>query len=96
MLPARSGLQQEVLNLYRRALRMAQRKPQSTRAKFDLLVRYTFRQRASSVSARDVSAIEHLMRTGKRKIEMYEDPSVKDCWVSEEMQEWSKSQKRRP
>ncbi|KAJ3722073.1 hypothetical protein DFJ43DRAFT_678623 [Lentinula guzmanii] len=87
----RSGLQKDVLSLYRRALRMVKTKPPSTQDKFTLYVRYTFRTSASSVSPRDVSAIEHLMRKGKRQLETYENPSIKDCWVSEEMQNWEKN-----
>ncbi|KAK0464314.1 uncharacterized protein EV420DRAFT_1036615 [Desarmillaria tabescens] len=85
----RSGFQREVLSLYRRALRMVQTKPPSTRAKFLLFVRYNFHQNATNVSPRQVSVIEHLMRQGRKQIEMYEDPSVKDCWVSKEMREWN-------
>ncbi|EEB94020.1 hypothetical protein MPER_07245, partial [Moniliophthora perniciosa FA553] len=64
----RSGLQKEVLALYRRP-------------KFSLFVRYTFRTNASNISPRDVGTIEHLLRKGKRQLEMYEAPSVKDCWA---------------
>ncbi|THU87046.1 hypothetical protein K435DRAFT_356690 [Dendrothele bispora CBS 962.96] len=62
----KSGLQKEVLNLYRRALRMVKTKPASKQHKFSLFVRYTFRTNASSVSPRNVSTIEHLLRKGKR------------------------------
>ncbi|PBK75048.1 related to Found in Mitochondrial Proteome [Armillaria ostoyae] len=86
----RSGFQREVLSLYRRALRMVQTKPPSTRAKFLLFVRYNFHQNAANISPRQVGVIEHLMRQGRKQIEMYEDPSVKDCWVSKEMKEWNK------
>jgi len=91
----KSGLQKDVLNLYRRALRMVRSKPDSARSKFDLMVKYTFRTQASSVSSRQVSAIEHLLRRGSRQIEMYEDPAVKDCWVSQEMKDWSKAHSSR-
>ncbi|KAJ3830759.1 hypothetical protein F5880DRAFT_1706463 [Lentinula raphanica] len=87
----RSGLQKDVLSLYRRALRIVKTKPPSTQAKFSLYIRYTFRTNASSVSPRDVSTIEHLMRKGKRQLDMYEHPSVRDCWVSEEMRDWEKN-----
>ncbi|KAJ7863114.1 hypothetical protein B0H14DRAFT_3862984 [Mycena olivaceomarginata] len=60
----RSGLQKEILNLYRRALRIPRTKPTQTRAKWDLLIRYSFRNNAASVSPRDVSAIDHLLRVG--------------------------------
>ncbi|KAG6831941.1 hypothetical protein H0H92_006542 [Tricholoma furcatifolium] len=89
----RSGLQKEVLALYRRALRMVRTKPDNTRPKFLLFVRYTFHTNASSVSSRNVSAVEHLLRKGTRQLEMYENPTVKDCWVSNEMLEWEKAWK---
>ncbi|KAK7469240.1 hypothetical protein VKT23_003727 [Stygiomarasmius scandens] len=91
----KSGLQKDVLNLYRRALRMVKTKPVSSQHKFSLFVRYTFRTNASSVSPRNVSAIEHLLRKGKKQLELYEEPSVKDCWVSEEMKRWDESSKMR-
>ncbi|KAG2001816.1 hypothetical protein CC2G_013015 [Coprinopsis cinerea AmutBmut pab1-1] len=92
----RSGLQKEVLNLYRRALRMARSKPPSSRPKFLLYVQYNFHINATSISPRNVSAVEHLIRKGTRQIEMYEDPSVKDCWVSKEMLEWKESRRMPP
>ncbi|KAF9452886.1 hypothetical protein P691DRAFT_793671 [Macrolepiota fuliginosa MF-IS2] len=84
----RSGLQRDVLALYRRALRMVKTKPQSTQHKFLLFVRYTFHQNATSILPRDVSAIEHLLRKGTRQLEIYEDPGVKDCFVSRDMLDW--------
>jgi len=91
----RSGLQKDVLSLYRRALRMVSTKPPSVRPKFLLFVRYSFRMQASAVSPRDVAAIEHMLRRGKRQIEMYEDSKVRDCWVSSEMLRWAEEQKGR-
>ncbi|KAJ3522472.1 hypothetical protein NM688_g8869 [Phlebia brevispora] len=90
-----SGLQKDVFALYRRALRMAHTKPASTQDKFRLFVRYTFRTQASSVSPRDVAAIEHLLRKGRRQLETYEDDKVRDCWVSTEMREWEAREGRR-
>ena len=72
---------------------MVNSKPPSTRPKFLLLVRYTFRTNASSISPRDVSAIEHLMRKGTRQLETYENHGVKDCWMSEEMLGWDEMRK---
>ncbi|KAF9267429.1 hypothetical protein L218DRAFT_894713 [Marasmius fiardii PR-910] len=89
----KSGLQKEVFSLYRRALRMVRRKPSTSRPKFSLFVRYTFRKSATTISSRDVSAIEHLLRKGRRQLESFESPSVKDCWVSEEMKTWDRGQK---
>ncbi|KAH9989705.1 hypothetical protein BJV74DRAFT_878144 [Russula compacta] len=83
-----SGLQKEILALYRRALRMVRTKPPSSREHFRLFVRYNFKTQAAAVSPRNVGVIEHLMRRGKRQLEMYENPAVKDCWVSQEMRNW--------
>ncbi|KAJ3509998.1 hypothetical protein NLJ89_g4919 [Agrocybe chaxingu] len=90
MPPIKSGLQKDVLKLYRRALRMVRSKPAPVRAKFQLFVRYTFHDNATKVSPRNVSFIEHLLRKGTRQVEAYEDPGVKDCWVSEDMMAWDK------
>ncbi|KAI0781989.1 hypothetical protein C8Q75DRAFT_796005 [Abortiporus biennis] len=89
-----SGLQKDVFALYRRALRMARTKPPQTQSKFRLFVRYNFKTQASAMSPRDVSAIEHLLRKGKRQVEMYEDPAVRDCWVSQAMQEWDANDRK--
>lgn len=114
-----SGLQKDVLNLYKRyvlfflnapswcgfvllnsawssALRIARSKPTETQAKFDILIRYTFRTQASSVGPRQISAIEHLLRKGKRQMEIYEAPLVKDCYISQEMKEWNRAFRRTP
>ncbi|KAF5340681.1 hypothetical protein D9611_007477 [Ephemerocybe angulata] len=85
---AKSGLQKEVLALYRRALRMVKTKPPPAQPKFRLFVQYTFHTNAKSLSPRNVSAIEHLIRKGTRQIELYEDPAVTDCWVSQTMRTW--------
>ncbi|KAI9058361.1 hypothetical protein FKP32DRAFT_1606788 [Trametes sanguinea] len=95
MAPKHSGLQREVLALYRRALRMVNTKPPAAQSKFRLFVRYSFKTQATSVSPRNISTIEHLLRRGRRQIEMYEDPSVRDCWVSSEMEDWGKRNKAR-
>ncbi|KAF9533113.1 hypothetical protein CPB83DRAFT_845845 [Crepidotus variabilis] len=89
----KSGLQKQVLSLYRRALRMTGTKPQATRPKFLLFFRYTFRTNAKQISPRNVSFIEHLIRKGTRQIESFEDSAVKDCWVSEEMVRWNEEWK---
>ena len=113
MAHALSGLQKEVLALYRRyvplvarrltptltaatrrALRMVLTKPPATQDKFRLFVRYNFRTQASMASARDVAAIEHLIRKGRRQLETYEDAGVRDCWVSKEMRDWEKREAR--
>lgn len=69
-------------------------KPVEAQPKFSLFVRYTFHKNATEVSPRNISFIEHLLRKGTRQIELYEDPGVKDCFVSQEMVEWDRARRR--
>ncbi|KIJ64452.1 hypothetical protein HYDPIDRAFT_89972 [Hydnomerulius pinastri MD-312] len=100
----KSGLQREVLALYRRqvlmplirphsALRMARSKPPHTQSKFSLFVRYTFHTQAASVGPRQVAAIEHLLRRGRRQIEMYESRSITDIQISQAMTDWEQARR---
>ncbi|KLO04765.1 hypothetical protein SCHPADRAFT_840230 [Schizopora paradoxa] len=84
----KSGLQREVLALYRRALRIASKKPAVSQDKFRTFFRYNFHVNAQSISPRNINAIEHLLRKGRRQLEQLEDPAVTDCWVGNEMKEW--------
>ncbi|OLN88503.1 Succinate dehydrogenase assembly factor 1, mitochondrial [Colletotrichum chlorophyti] len=59
-----SGLQKEVLGLYRQCLREIRKKPE--------FGRYL------SVDKRDFSVVEHLLRKGRRQLETYSSPSIKD------------------
>ncbi|KZV70213.1 hypothetical protein PENSPDRAFT_685721 [Peniophora sp. CONT] len=85
-----SGLQREVLALYRKALRMTRAKPPATRPKFELFVRHAFRTSAASVSPRELTTIEYLIRRGGRQLEMFESPDVRDVTLSAEMQAWAR------
>jgi succinate dehydrogenase assembly factor 1 len=108
---SRSGLQREVLSLYRRLVPVppqleskvsgppghfvwSMQNPKMSNQKFRLFVRYTFHMNAANISPRNISFIEHLLRKGRRQIESYEDPAVRDCWVSEEMVAWNATWKR--
>ncbi|KAG8966139.1 hypothetical protein FRC03_012464 [Tulasnella sp. 419] len=92
---AHSGLQREVLHLYRRSLRNAYSKPPATRDKFVLYVHYNFRHpsKGGGVSKRDVSTIEYLIRSWHKTLEMWETGALRDCWVTKDMWEWGQSQK---
>ena len=68
---------------------MADAKPPAVQGKFRLFVRYTFKTQAVAVSPRDIAPIEHMLRRGRRQLEMYEDPKVRDCFVSTEMLHWA-------
>jgi succinate dehydrogenase assembly factor 1 len=42
------------------------------------------------VSAREYAVIEHLVRKGKRDIELWENPGVKDVVTSKQMTNWER------
>lgn len=108
-----SGLQKEVLSLYRQCLRESRKKPQvgqpcrqflpfctltwllkTSRPHFVNFIRYVMRQvlrtrrlltqhrtefsRNLAVEKRDFAAIEFLLRKGKRQLDAYSAPGIKD------------------
>ncbi|KND04054.1 uncharacterized protein SPPG_01499 [Spizellomyces punctatus DAOM BR117] len=74
----RTGLQRDVLDLYRSLLRVVRTKPESSRDHFYKYIRSQFRQDASSVSQRDISTIEFMLRKGRRQLEVLKSDSVVD------------------
>ncbi|ORZ11347.1 hypothetical protein BCR41DRAFT_357066, partial [Lobosporangium transversale] len=76
----RSGLQQEVINLYRQCFRAVRLKPETSRPHFQTFIRMQFRKH-SDVKQRDFSTIEYLLRMGKRQLDTYSSPSIKDITV---------------
>ncbi|KAK1724023.1 uncharacterized protein BDZ83DRAFT_753008 [Colletotrichum acutatum] len=92
-----SGLQREVLALYRQCIREIRKKPETARPHFQSFARQA-RTSASSCAAqhhtdqhirteferyitvdkRDFSVVEHLLRKGRRQLETYSSPSIKD------------------
>ncbi|KAF9730705.1 hypothetical protein PMIN06_006407 [Paraphaeosphaeria minitans] len=75
-----SGLQRDVLSLYRRCLRAARAKPVTNRGHFQALARNEFHKHRA-VDKKDFSAIEYLLRRGRRQLEMYEEAGVRDVKV---------------
>ncbi|KAG8421696.1 hypothetical protein J3458_003550 [Metarhizium acridum] len=72
-----SGLQKEVLALYRSCLRQSRKKPASTRAHFEQFARAEF-DRNLRIEKRDFAAIEFLLRKGRRQLDVYSNPGIKD------------------
>jgi succinate dehydrogenase assembly factor 1 len=72
-----SGLQKQVLALYRRSLRAAAalQAPDARQQAFDY-VRTEFRAKASSVNKLDVQRIEYLLRQGAKRLDMASMPGV--------------------
>ncbi|ORY28804.1 hypothetical protein BCR39DRAFT_186998 [Naematelia encephala] len=82
----RSGLQSDVIKMYRQGVRNAYSKPQEVRGSFLLHLRYNFRN--PPLGPRDYTAIEHQLRRMSRTLEMLSDPSVRNLTISDEMRDW--------
>ncbi|RKP06972.1 hypothetical protein THASP1DRAFT_17748 [Thamnocephalis sphaerospora] len=72
----KSGLQLEVLHFYRACMRAVRTKPEAAQPRFRQFVRQQFRRH--DLRPADVAAIEHLLRIGKRQLESYGHPSVRN------------------
>ncbi|KAK5049382.1 hypothetical protein LTR84_004311 [Exophiala bonariae] len=72
-----SGLQREVIKLYRRCLREAAKKPEATRQNFRNAAQREFRKN-TKVDKKDFAAVETLLRMGYRKLDLYSSPGVRD------------------
>ncbi|TVY58818.1 Succinate dehydrogenase assembly factor [Lachnellula suecica] len=72
-----SGLQREVLALYRTCLRESRKKPANTRLHFESYARTEF-DKSIGLDKKDFGAIEYLLRKGQRQLEMYSAPGIKD------------------
>jgi len=72
-----SGLQRDVLALYRSCLRAARKKPAGTRPHFEAFARREF-QKHIQMNKKDFSTIEFLLRKGNRQLEIYKSPGVTD------------------
>lgn len=68
--PRLSGLQKQVIALYRETLRAARQQPLETEARVSLAayVVTEFRSKAKTVEKLDIQRIEHLMRQGRKKM----------------------------
>lgn len=78
-----------------RALRMTRTKPPGNRDKFTIFVAYTFQKNSRLVSSRDFSTIEYMIRQGTKTIEMYENPALRDCFLTTEMVSWAQENQSR-
>ncbi|KAF2499160.1 hypothetical protein BU16DRAFT_454250 [Lophium mytilinum] len=70
-----SGLQRDVLALYRQCLRAARAKPAETRKNFEDFTRKEFREHIH-LNKKDFSTIEYMLRRGNRQLEIYADPGI--------------------
>ncbi|KAK4248477.1 complex 1 protein-domain-containing protein [Corynascus novoguineensis] len=72
-----SGLQKEVLALYRQCIRECRKKPEANRKHFQAFARSEF-DKNIKIDKRDFAAVEFLLRKGRRQLDMYSSPGVKD------------------
>ncbi|KAK6454797.1 complex 1 protein-domain-containing protein [Scheffersomyces xylosifermentans] len=72
-----SGLQREVLKLYRACIRTVKTKPVDSREHWRSYIREEF-EKHRELPKKSFNVIEHLIRTGHRKFEMYSNPQIKD------------------
>lgn len=70
-----SGLQRDVLALYRRCLRAARAKPAETRSNFESFARREF-EKNIDLDKKDFGAVEFLLRKGDRQLEMYQASNI--------------------
>ncbi|WWC73060.1 uncharacterized protein I206_107025 [Kwoniella pini CBS 10737] len=82
----RSGLQQDVINLYRQGVRNAMSKTPEARQSFLLHLRYNFRN--PPLRQRDYTAIEHQLRKMSRTLEMLSESSTQRISISPEWKDW--------
>lgn len=72
-----SGLQREVLKLYRTCIRTIRTKPEETQLHWRAYIREEFGKN-KAIPKKLFSVIEHLIRVGHRRFEMYLNPQIKD------------------
>jgi len=76
-----SGLQKQVLSLYRQILRAVKQKPEETRAQMRDVAREEFRKH-QGLPRSDVVRIEYLVRRGKKQLDRALDANVSSVSVA--------------
>ncbi|KAI6249995.1 Succinate dehydrogenase assembly factor 1, mitochondrial [Erysiphe necator] len=72
-----TGLQREVLLLYRECLRACRKKPSDTRPHFEKFTRAKFDMNLH-LNKKEFMTIEYLLRKGRRQLELYSSSEVSD------------------
>jgi len=70
-----SGMQKQVLSLYRSLLRAARSKPDESRRDIELFVGAEFRKHAK-IDRKEFQSVEFLLRRGHKQLEMLKSPGV--------------------
>ena len=69
-----SGLQKQVLALYRGFLRVARLKSPEERQRIEDLISAEFRKKSTSVDRKNFMYIEYLLRTGAKQLQQLSNP----------------------
>lgn len=70
----KSGLQKQVLNLYRRLLRTASKQTfPIVRDNLKQFIIKEFKVKAKEINSKDISSIEHQIRLGGRRLEFFKE-----------------------
>ena len=72
-----SGLQKEVVHLYRQFIRMTYKKPKDNQYRFISYIHNEF-NKYKDLPRKDFTTIEYLLRSGNKKLKMYSQDDVKD------------------
>ncbi|BEI84380.1 hypothetical protein CcaverHIS002_0409840 [Cutaneotrichosporon cavernicola] len=83
---ARTGLQKEVIELYRQGVRNAMSKAPDQRQAFLIHLRYNFHH--PPLTSRDFTAVEFQIRKFRRTLEMLSQPSTQRIGLSQDMRDW--------
>lgn len=73
----RSGIQLDVIHLYRACLRAVRTKPEDTQDHWYEFVRRNF-DAHMEVKKKDFATIEYHLRIGHRRLEQYGQPGIRD------------------
>ncbi|KAH7525098.1 succinate dehydrogenase assembly factor 1, mitochondrial [Ziziphus jujuba] len=74
--PRLSGMQRQVLGLYRGFLRAARLKSIEDRQKIESIVSAEFRHNAKHVDRKNFLYIEYLLRRGKKQLDQLKSPDI--------------------
>ncbi|PON96229.1 LYR motif-containing protein [Trema orientale] len=74
--PRLSGMQKQVLSLYRGFLRAARSKSAEERHKIESIVSTEFRRNAKQVDRKNFIYIEYLLRRGKKQLDQLKNPDT--------------------
>ncbi|GLU16265.1 hypothetical protein SLE2022_327060 [Rubroshorea leprosula] len=74
--PRLSGMQKQVLGLYREFLRAARLKPPEERHRIESIVTSEFRRNSKQIDRKNFLYIEYLIRRGKKQLDQLRSPDT--------------------